>query len=156
MDIEVLREQLLQLLDGRNAHITFDNAVAKIPMTHINAHVPNIPYSLWELLEHMRIAQYDILDFIININYKERKWPQDYWPPSGAEANEENWGSTLKKFQDDFEALKEIVKDPNTDFTGPLSHAPEYTILREIMLVADHNAYHTGQIIVLRRALKIY
>ena len=156
MNVIVLRDQLLTLLGGGNAHVTFKHAVADLPIDQINSRVQDIPYSAWELIEHMRIAQYDILDFIINANYAKLKWPDEYWPPTGKEANEETWGRTIKKFEDDLEVLKEIIKNPETDFTSPLPHAPTYTILREILLVADHNSYHTGQIISLRRALKIY
>jgi uncharacterized damage-inducible protein DinB len=156
MDSIVLRNQLITLLEGGNAHVTFTHAVTDFPIGQINRRVPEIPFSVWELIEHMRIAQYDILDFIRNANYTERKWPDDYWPPKDKEVNEEIWNRTIKSFNDDLTALKECVKDPQTDLTGPILHAPDYTILREILLVADHNSYHTGQIIVIRRALKIY
>ena len=156
MDNTVLRDQLLALLEGGNAHIKFERAIADFPMDHINSRVPEIPYSVWELIEHMRIAQYDILDFIKNADYKERKWPDDYWPPKDKKPNEESWNQSIKRFNDDLAALKQCIKDPQTDFTGPIPHAPDYNILREILLVADHNSYHTGQIVVIRRALKIY
>lgn len=156
MNVIVLRDQLSALLESRNAHVTFKHAVADFPVDQVNSRVPGIPYSAWELIEHMRITQYDILDFIKNANYVELKWPEEYWPSTGRDANEETWRNTIKKFNDDLAALKNIIKDPQTDLTGPLPHAPTYTILREILLVADHNSYHTGQIISLRRALKIY
>jgi len=156
MNETVFRDQIAKLLEGGNAHVTFKDAVADLPLEWINSRVPEIPYSPWELIEHMRIAQYDILDFIRNVNYVELRWPDDYWPPKGEEASEEVWIRTIKDFQEDLEAVKEIVRDPQTDFTGPLVHAPKYTILREILLVADHNSYHIGQIISLKRALKIF
>lgn len=156
MDETVLRNQLLKLLDGGNAHMSFQDAVADFPIEKINLRISEIPYSTWELVEHMRIGQTDILDFIKNPNYLELKWPDEYWPPKDQEADEESWLRTVKDFQNDLDALKEIVKDPQTNFTDPLPHAPKYTILREILLAADHNAYHIGQIISLRRILKIY
>lgn len=156
MDTNVLRNQLLALLEGGNAHVTFEHAIADFPIDQINTRVTEIPFSAWELIEHMRIAQFDILDFIRNADYVERKWPDDYWPPKDKEANGEIWNRTIKSFNDDLTALKECVKDPKTDLTNPIPHAPDYNILREILLVADHNAYHTGQIIFIRRALKIY
>jgi uncharacterized damage-inducible protein DinB len=156
MNAAVLRDQLVQLLAGGNAHVTFQDAVANFPLEKINSRTALIPYSPWELVEHMRIAQYDIFDFIKNANYVERKWPDEYWPPKAQKASEEMWIKTIKDFRKDLQALKEIAKDPQTDFTSPLPHAPTYTILREILLVADHNSYHVGQIISLRRALNIY
>jgi DinB superfamily len=156
MDNAVLRDQLLALLEGGNAHITFKRSIEDFPMNEINTRVPEIPYSSWELIEHMRIAQYDILDFIKNAGYKERKWPDDYWPPRDKTANRETWNKTIKSFNDDLNGLKELIEDPRTDFTAPIPHAPDYNILREILVVADHNSYHTGQIILIRRALKIY
>lgn len=156
MDSNVLRHQLTKLLEGANAHISFQNAVKNFPMDHINMRAAGIPYSCWELIEHMRIAQYDILDFIRNPEYSEMKWPDEYWPAKDKEATAEIWQQTIKIFENDLDVLKDIVKDPGTDFTGPLPHAPKYNILREILLVADHNAYHTGQIITIRRALNIY
>jgi hypothetical protein len=112
MDLEILRDELLALLEGGNAHVTFKDAVADFPLDQINSRVPAIPYSAWELIEHMRIAQYDILDFIKNPDYEELKCPNEYWPPREKEATEETWRNTIKEFQDDLEALKEIVKDP--------------------------------------------
>ena len=154
MDEKIIREQLLALLDGKNAHITFEGAIAEFPVERLNAKAAGIPYSAWDLIEHMRIAQYDILDFIRNPDYKEMKWPDDYWPKT--QAMEKQWHQSIRQFKDDLEALKTITGDPKTDLTGPLPHAPKYNILREILLVADHNSYHTGQIVALRRALGIY
>jgi hypothetical protein len=156
MNSTVLQDQLVKLLEGGNAHMTFQDAVADFPIDQVNSRTPDLPYSPWELVEHMRISQHDILDFIKNPNYVELKWPEQYWPPKGQVASEETWRTTIKEFQEDLEALIGIVKDPQTDFTSPLPQAPTYTILREILLVADHNSYHIGQIISLRRALKIY
>jgi len=156
MSDSVLREQLLTLLEGGKAHVNFQAAITNFPLEYINSRAAGIPYSSWDLIEHMRIAQYDILDFIKNPDYEELKWPDDYWPPKEEGATSEMWNTTIMKFRDDLDALKKIIKDPQTDFTSPIPHAPKYTVLREILLVADHNAYHTGQLITLRRALQIY
>lgn len=156
MSGKVLREQLLELLQGGSAHAPLREAVADVPADKINSRAPGIPYSLWDLAEHMRLTQYDILDFIRNPDYESRKWPDEYWPPKDKKANEAAWNETIDQFEDDLAALQAIVRDPKTDFTAPLPHAPTYTILREILLAADHTAYHTGQIVVLRRALEIY
>jgi uncharacterized damage-inducible protein DinB len=156
MNDTVLRDQLINLLESRNAHMSFHDAVSDFPQDHINSLAPAFPYSVWNLIEHMRIAQRDIIDFIENVNYVELKWPDDYWPAEGQEANTETWMRTVKEFQDDLGTLKEIVANPNTDLMEPLSHAPTYNTLREILLVADHNSYHIGQIISLKRILKIF
>jgi len=156
MQESVIKDQLLNLLEGVNAHITFEKAIANIPIATINLKVPGIPYSLWELVEHMRLTQFDILDFIQNPHYMERKWPEEYWPAKDVKADEKAWNKSTEGFLNDREALKKIVIDPNTDFTAQMTHGPKYNIFREILIVGNHNSYHTGQIIVLRRALKIY
>ena len=156
MDEKIIREQLLALLEAKNAHVTFEDSIAGFPVEHINSKAPGIPYSTWELIEHMRITQYDILDFIKNPGYQEMKWPEGYWPEKEAKATKEQWKRSIQQFLNDLEALKEIVRNPETDFTGPLPHAPKYNIFREILVVADHNSYHTGQIVILRRSLGIY
>jgi hypothetical protein len=155
VDASTLRRQLLELLKGGSAHITFQQVLADFPMDHINSRVSGIPYSPWELIEHMRITQFDILDFIRNPDYAERKWPEEYWPPKGKKATEREWKQTIDRFRDDLDALRAIVKDSRTDLTAPLPHAPKYDTLREILLAADHSAYHLGQVVALRRALKI-
>jgi hypothetical protein len=156
MDTKILREQLFQLLDGGNAHITLEKTVDNFPMDHINSRVQSIPHSSWDLIEHIRLAQFDILEFIENPEYKERKWPDDYWPDKAKKASAKDWQKSIKQFNEDLESLKTLVRNPQLDLTAPIPHAPEYTILRELLLVCDHNAYHTGQIICIRRALHIY
>ena len=156
MNETVLRKQLLKLLDGGNAHITFKEAVADYPIEKINLRISEIPYSSWELVEHMRIAQYDILDFIVNPKYAELRWPDDYWPSKNKHADENDWLKTIQGFIGDQEDLKEIVNNLKTDLTISLPHAPEYTIFREILLAADHNSYHLGQLISLKRIHLIY
>src|SRR5258707_449328 len=134
------REQLVRLLDGGNAHMTFEEAVADYPMASANATFPNGEYSAWHLLEHLRLAQEDILDFIRNPSYQEREWPKDYWPPRDARATAEDWRRAIAAFQRDRAALRDIATDPQTDLHAPIPHGEGQTILREILLVADHNA----------------
>ncbi|MBN2472032.1 MAG: DinB family protein [Anaerolineae bacterium] len=150
---QILREQLLALLRGGNAHMTFEQAVADFPPEHYNTRPPNIDYSPWELLEHLRIAQWDILDFIRNPAYEERLWPEGYWPAPDTEADETTWQATLAAIRADMAALEAIVQNPAADLTATLPHAPEYTLLREILLVADHNAYHIGEFAILRQVM---
>jgi len=152
MDDKVLRDQLLTLLRGGNAHMSFDDAVANFPLEQINTRPPNVSYSFWHLLEHIRIAQRDILDFTRNLNYVPLKWPDDYWPHPGEEADPVRWNQTINDFRADLKAVEAIVLDPNTNFFADLPHASGYTVLREVLLVADHNAYHIGEFAVLRQA----
>ena len=152
---KVVREQLLSLLKGGNAHLGFDQVVDKFPMAHANSRVPNVPYSPWHLLEHLRIAQWDILEFIRNPDHVSPDWPKGYWPAPGANADANQWRKTLRQFRADLKALQDLVADPKTNLYAPLSHAKNYTILRELLLVADHNAYHLGQLVLLRKTLDI-
>lgn len=148
-----LREQLLHLLRGGNAHLTFDEAVADFPMDAINRRPPNVPYTPWHLLEHLRLAQWDILDFIRNPNYQEMAWPDDYWPAPDAEADAAAWDKTLASFRADRTAVEAIARDPHTDLSATIPHGSGQTILRELLLVADHNAYHIGEFAILRQVM---
>ena len=121
---------------------------------YINSKAPNIPYTAWDLLEHMRIAQRDILDFIKIDDYIELNWPDDYWPDKNVEATEKEWSASIKMFFDDLNEIKQIVANPEIDLFISLPHGDEYNILREVLLVADHNSYHLGQLMSLQRALK--
>jgi hypothetical protein len=150
---QVVREQLLFLLRGGNAHMTFDQAVAEFPMDRINGQPPNVSYTPWHLLEHIRIAQWDILEFTRNPNHISPQWPEGYWPPPDERADEVTWQKTISHFRADLRALQAMVEDPSTDLYAPLPHAKDYTALREILLVADHNAYHIGEFAVLRQVV---
>jgi len=148
---EVLREQLTALLQGGNAHMTFAQAIADFPPEYHNLHPSNVEYSFWHLLEHIRIAQWDILRFIVDPGHTSPDWPRGYWPPPTTQATETEWDETVSSFEQDMTQLLAIVHDPATDFHGQIAHAPGYTILREILLVADHNAYHIGEFGILRQ-----
>ena len=150
---KVLREQLLFLLRGGNAHMSFDQAVAEFPLEYINGQPPNVSYSPWQLLEHIRIAQWDILEFTRNPDHVSPQWPEGYWPRSGEKANEIKWEKTIGDFRVDLGALQDMVEDPGTDLVAPIPHAQGYTVLREILLVADHNAYHIGEFAILRQVM---
>lgn len=150
---KVVREQLLYLLRGGNAHLTFDQAVAEFPLECINVQPPNVSYTPWHLLEHIRIAQWDILEFVRDPNHVSPPWPDGYWPALDEEGDEAQWGQTLSDFRTDLRALQELVENLNTDLYADLPHAPGYTVLREILLVADHNAYHIGEFAVLRQVM---
>ncbi len=151
---DVLREQLLSLLRGGNAHMSFDQAVNDFPMDKINTQPPNLPYTPWHLLEHIRLAQRDILDFIRDPAYVSPEWPAGYWPPQGEKADEARWRRTIEEFRADRRELEKIVKDPATDLTALMPQGREYTVLREILVAADHNAYHLGEFGLLKGALE--
>ena len=142
---DVIREQLVALLRGGNAHVNFDQAVDGFPMGKINAQPPSLPYTPWRLLEHIRLAQQDILDFIRDPAYVSPEWPAGYWPSQGEAADETRWRQTVEEFRADRRELEKIVKDPAADLTAPMPQGEKYTVLREILVAADHNAYHIGE-----------
>jgi len=150
---EVVREQLLFLLRGGNAHLSFDQAVAEFPMDYVNNRAPEISYTPWHLLEHLRIAQWDILEFIRNPDHVSPAWPDGYWPGQDEQADEIKWEKTLSDFDADLKTLQAMVEDPHTDLFAQIPHAPGYTVLREALLVADHNAYHIGEFAILRQVM---
>ena len=151
-----LRKHLIELLDGAQAHATFDNVIADFP-AKLRGEIPKgLPHSAWMLLEHMRLAQWDILDFSVNPKYKAMKWPADYWPKSPAPPSAAAWEKSVKSFHDDLEAVKKLVNNPKTDLFTKISWGEGQTILREAMLVADHNSHHLGQLIDVRRLLGIW
>jgi hypothetical protein len=152
---QTIRRELLALLKGGNAHMTFDEAVAGFPMEEINRQVPNGSYTIWHLLEHMRIAQWDILRFVVDPGHVSPGFPDGYWPQPDATGTASQWKKTVKAIKADTEALETLVSDPKTDFFKPIPHAKGYTIFREILLAADHNVFHLSELIILRRVLNL-
>ncbi|HEY0754924.1 MAG TPA: DinB family protein [Ktedonobacteraceae bacterium] len=154
MDTEkAVREQIRRLLLGGNAHLSFDQAVAEFPQAYINTFPPQVPYTPWHLLEHLRITQWDILEFIRNPEYVSPAWPSGYWPSQDSRADEVAWQQTLASFQADLRALLALLDDPQTDLYSPLPHGDGQNILREFLLVADHNAYHIGEFAIQRQVM---
>ncbi len=149
----ILRQQLLALLRGGHAHMDYDSMIKDFPIDRINDSPANVPYSPWHLLEHMRITQWDILEFIRKPEHKSPDWPRGYWPNPGATADEGQWHATVERFKNDLNELIALAEDPDTDLYTDLPHAEGYTILREILLVADHNAYHIGEFAILRQVM---
>ncbi|HEU5343273.1 MAG TPA: DinB family protein [Ktedonobacterales bacterium] len=152
----LLRDQLADLLAHGNAHMSFTEAVADYPMDRINALFPHGGYSAWHLLEHLRLTQWDILDFIRNPDYQERAWPQDYWPAPDQQATPDDWRRTIQSFLADQQALLAIIQDPETDLWAPIPQGTGQTIAREIMVVADHNAYHIGEFAIMRQVMETW
>jgi len=151
--IDILRAQLLELLRGGNAHMPYGAAVADFPMEAINRCPPDVPYTPWHLLEHLRITQWDILEFIRNPRHVSPHWPDGYWPARDAQADAARWNETISRFKADLESLAAIIENPATSLTADLPHAPGYNILREILVVSDHNAYHIGEFAILRQVM---
>jgi len=148
-----LRDHLLELLKGGSAHLGFDGAVDGLPAELRGRKPPGLPHTVWQLVEHLRLAQLDILDFSRNPDYEERKFPDDYWPATEAPPSDEAWSQSIEAFRRDLQAMKDLVADPKTDLFAKIPWGDGQTILREAMLVADHNAYHVGQIVVVRQGL---
>jgi hypothetical protein len=149
----VVREEVLHLLRGGNAHMSFADAVRNFPMEHINTKFPGGTYTPWHLLEHLRLTQWDILDFIRNPAYQEREWPREYWPPQDQEATEEDWQLTISTFVADGQTLQALAENSATDLYARIPHGTGQTILRELLLVADHNAYHIGEFAIARQMM---
>jgi hypothetical protein len=148
-----LRQHLLDQLHGGNAHATFDDAVKDFPSALRGKKPDALPHSPWMLLEHLRIAQHDILEFSRNPDHVSPPWPAGYWPTSEEPPNAEAWNKSVRQFREDLKAMEELVANPKTDLFAKIPWGDSQTILREALLLADHNAYHLGQFVDLRRVL---
>jgi DinB superfamily len=148
-----LRQHLLYLLQGGGAHAKFDEVITGIPLKLRGRKPAGLPHTLWMLLEHMRIAQWDILEFSRNPKHVSPQWPEGYWPRTEAPPSPAAWNASIKKFRHDLKAMQDLVKDPKTDLFARIPWGDGQTILREALLVADHNAYHLGQMLDARRLL---
>jgi uncharacterized damage-inducible protein DinB len=153
---DALRDHLVRVLEWNDAHVEFDAAVDGIGPEDRGKTPPGLPYSPWQLLEHIRIAQNDILDFCVSSSYREKKWPDDYWPKHPAPPSEAAWDESVAAYVRDRETLKKLARDPKTDLFARIPHGTGQTYLREVLLVADHNSYHVGQLVLVRRLLGIW
>ena len=149
-----LRKHLANLLQMKGAHLNFDEAVAGFPERLRGAKPPGSPHTPWQLLEHMRIAQEDILDFSRNPKYVEKKFPDDYWPAGETPPTGESWNASVRRFRSDLKEMEALIADTQNDLFAPFPYGQGQTLLREALLVADHNAYHLGQLVLLRRTLE--
>ena len=150
---EVVRAQLLELLVGEGAHLRIADALADFPAEFMNVNPPNVPYTPWHLVEHIRFGQRDILDYIRNPDYVAHSWPRDYWPAPEARADEQTWRQSVEGFMADLGELRDMVADPKSDLYVPLPHAPTATLLRQMLLVGRHNSFHMGEFGVLRQVM---
>lgn len=148
-----LREHLVKLMKGGQAHADFDTVIKGIPEDLRGKRPKGCPHSPWELLEHMRIAQSDILEFSRDAKHVSPPWPEGYWPNSPAPSSSSAWSKSVKAFRTDLEAMCDLVKIPATDLYAKIAHGDGQTILREALLIADHNSYHIGQLVLARRLL---
>ncbi len=151
-----LRKHLIELLDGGHAHAPFDKIIADFPPRLRGERPSCLPHSAWMLLEHLRFTQWDVLDFSRNPKYVAAKWPDDYWPKNPSPPNAAAWDKGIKSVQDDLNAMKKLVSDPKTDLFAKIPWGNGQTILREALLIADHNSHHLGQFIDVRRLLGIW
>jgi uncharacterized damage-inducible protein DinB len=150
---DALRQQLARMLAWDDAHVGFERVVADLD-PGLRGVVPSgLPHSAWQLLEHLRLAQRDILEFCTRADYEERQWPDDYWPETVEPPSAAAWQASIEAFTADRDAMAALATNPATDLLATIPHGSGQTYLREILLVVDHNAYHVGQLVLVRRAL---
>ena len=147
-----LRSHLLELLEGKSAHIDLETVLREFPVEEINTKIENAPHTAWELLEHLRIAQHDIIEFSYNSKHVSPKFPDGYWNKTKATA--EDWKKSCESVLDDIQKMRDLIADENNDLPAKIAHGDGQTIFREALLIADHNAYHLGQIAFLMRILE--
>jgi hypothetical protein len=150
---DALRKQLATYLAWHEAHAGFDAAVSGVPFALQGRRPPGLPHSPWQLLEHMRIAQADILDFCVNPDYVHKKWPDDYWPQDPAPPDANAWEASVAAYRRDREAMQALARNPSIDLDARIPHGDAQTYVRELLLVADHASYHVGQLVLVRRLL---
>jgi hypothetical protein len=148
-----LRKHLIELLDGGQAHLVFDDAIAGLPAKLRGAKVAGLPHTPWRLLEHMRICQWDIFRFSVDPSHVSPEFPAGYWPEGDGPPDPGAWDASVAAFRADLQAMKDLVMNPKTDLFAPIPHGQGQTILREALLLADHNSYHLGQMVAVRRIL---
>jgi hypothetical protein len=156
MTENVVREHLAGVLAWKDAHVDLETAVAGIPAAKCGERPAGAPHSPWEILEHIRVAQHDILDFCRSPDYHALKWPDDYWPAEPTPPDAGAWDVSLQRYREDRDALRQLALDRSVDLTEKIAHGDGQTCLREVLLVADHTAYHVGELVLVRRLLGIW
>lgn len=149
----ILREQLLSALKGDQSHLDFASALKDFPPQLYGRKLPGAPHTAWQLLEHLRIAQHDILEFSRNPKHKSPQWPEGYWPAEEAPADAQAWDASLKAFEKDARAFARIIQDETQNLFQIFAHGDGQTLLREALVLAAHNSYHLGQLVFLKRTL---
>lgn len=153
INTDLLREHLLKYLGHPHTHMVFADAVKDFPEKFINEKPAGLPYSFWQLLEHMRITQLDMIDFIQTADYKILEWPRDYWPRDDEKADAAMFNESIRKYLNDVETLRKIIGNTETDLFAKIPHGSGQTILKEVLQIIDHESYHMGQFIVMRRLI---
>lgn len=154
---QILRDQLVNLLTQRQAHMLFEDAIANFPAEQINTYVPNAAYTFWHIVEHLRLCQWDILDYITNPAYEAPDFPTGYWPAKDATTNIDGWDQSIAQFSADLQALVNIINDPTNDLHAQIPHAASgHNILREVLIIGQHNAYHIGELGGLRQSMQLW
>jgi len=154
IDESILREQLVYLLNGGGAHISFSEAIHGISHEEAGRIISGMPHTIWDLIEHLRIAQWDILEFIRNQEHTSPKFPEGYWPREHAPDSKKAFRTSIESFQNDLNEITDIVKNTSLPLSSRIPHGEGQTVIREIFLVTDHNAYHLGQIIDIKKLVK--
>ena len=147
------RERLLPALEGKGAHLSFEDAIAGFPADLRNVKPPHVPYTFWHQLEHIRIGQWDILRYIVDPSHESPPWPHGYWPAPDSEADDAAWEGTISGFQADRDGLISLARDPERTVLEPVAHMDGRSIMRELLLVIDHTAYHLGEFVMERQIL---
>ena len=150
---EPLRDQVISLLRGGNAHVTFDDAVQDLPAKLRGIKPEGAAHTAWDLVEHMRIAQSDILEFSRDSKHVSPDWPEGYWPKTHKPPSDTAWKKSIASIQKDREAMIQLISNPKTDLFEKIPHGTGQNLLREALLIADHNAYHLGELVLLQRLI---
>jgi hypothetical protein len=153
MTSDATRKQILTLLDGHGAHMPFEEAVADFPDEAINEFPPNVSYTPWHLVEHLRLTQLDMLEYVTSAEYPRRDWPADYWPDREARATPDDWATSVQAFLADRSRLRALAADTERDLDAPITWTPGHSLLRCVRIIADHNAYHVGEFAILRQVM---
>jgi hypothetical protein len=151
-----LRQELDRLLQGRGAHVSFDEAIEGFPARVRGVRPKGCSHSAWEVLEHLRIAQWDMLEFSRDAEHKSPNWPAGYWPSAAEPPDEEAWDRSIASFRADNQTMRDLIAKPDSDLFTPFAHGEGQSLLREAMQIADHNAYHIGELVLLRRILGVW
>lgn len=150
------RDQLVKHLEGGMAFVSIENFLDNIPFEHVGVRPAGLPYSFYEIFFHIAFAQKDILEYTVSGDYKAANWPDDYWPSKTAPANTEEWEELKAEYFEDRRIFKEFILDLKNDLNAPVKNSEEHILLREIFLVVEHTAYHTGQLLLIQRLLGVY
>ena len=152
---DIIREQLRSCLEGHGAHISLAAAVDGFPLEMAGVKVPRVDHTAWQLLDHIRIAQWDIVEFSRDTGHESPEYPSGYWPEEEAPAEPGAWGACIEQIHGDLEVMKSLLSDPQIDLFAPIHHGSGQTIFREALLIVDHNAYHIGQLVDMRMLLGV-